>query len=129
MRSITLIALTLILLGCNDVRPPVEGRMDPYPSRQIHFATNDLRNDTAVGRPQLSRDASGLLYITVPVRSAVDKRLYVDYCVTFFDDNHDKISQTTWFTKTLEANTPDQISVNSTTPRAADFQIDFRRSR
>jgi hypothetical protein len=53
----------------------------------------------------------------------------VDYRVTFFDDNRQVINQTTWFTKTLEARTPDQISVNSTSPKATDFQVDFRYAR
>jgi hypothetical protein len=63
------------------------------------------------------------------VRSAYDRVIYVDYRVTFFDSNGEVINKTTWFSKTLEANTPDQITVNSTSPRAVDFQVDFRYSR
>src|SRR4051794_30584206 len=123
------IVLMLSMLGCDWVRPPVEGRMDPYMPKQIHFATDELRRDTAVGVPELSRDQAGLLYVTVPVRSAVDQRLYVDYRVTFFDQNRQPLNQTSWFTKTLEANTPDRITVNSTSPAAADFQVDFRYAK
>ena|SRR5438552_7548470 len=123
------IFLTLLIFGCDTVRAPIQGRNDPYDARQIHFATNELRRDTAVGRPELSRDRAGLLFVTIPIRSAIDQRLYVDYRVTFFDDNRQELSKTTWFTKTLEANTPDQITVNSTTPAAADFQVDFRYAK
>src|SRR5213078_4021088 len=98
------IPLVLAILGCDTVRAPIQGRNDPYDAKQIHFATNELRRDTAVGRPELSRDRAGLLFVTIPIRSAIDKRLYVDYRITFFDDNRQELSKTTWFTKTLEAN-------------------------
>jgi hypothetical protein len=127
MRYLSLL-LTLALCGCW-VNPPVEGRNDPYEAKQIHFEKDELRRDTAVGRPRITRDDSNLLYVTVPIRSAYDRVIYVDYRVTFFDSNGEVINKTTWFSKTLEANTPDQISVNSTSPRAVDFQVDFRYSR
>src|SRR2546430_17188490 len=102
-----LLIVVLALLGCDSVRPPIEGRNDPYDARQIHFATDELRRDTAISRPQLSRDKAGLLFVTIPIRSAVDKRLYIDYRVTFFDDNRRELSKTSWFSQTLEANTRD----------------------
>jgi hypothetical protein len=78
----------------------------------------------------VARDDSGdILHVTVPIRSAIDKRLYVDYRVSFFDRNGQLLNQTGWLTKTLEMNTPDQITVNSMSPRAADFQVDFRWAR
>ena len=65
----------------------------------------------------------------IPIRSAIDKTLYIDYRVTFLDRNGQSIETLGWFTKTFEPNTPDRIAVNSTTPRAADFQVDFRYAR
>jgi len=125
-----LISVALALLGCdNIVLPPVQGRNDPYDAKQIHFASEELRRDTAVGTPTVTRDKAGLLFVTVPIRSATDLRLYVDYRVTFFDENRQEISKTAWFSKTLEARTPDQITVNSTSPAAVDFQVDFRYSK
>jgi hypothetical protein len=118
----------MLTIGC--VKKPIQGRADPFPASQIHFASEDLRKHTAVGTPMPVRDEEGrLLYVTVPIRAATNLILYVDYRVTFFDANGQPINQTTWFTKTLEPNTPDQITVNSMTPRAADFQIDFRYAR
>ena len=67
--------------------------------------------------------------MTIPIRSAIDKTLYVDYHVTFFDRTGTPIERFGPFTKTLDPNTPDRIQVNSTTPRAADFQVDFRYAR
>src|SRR5690348_13467251 len=117
------LAFLLLVIGCG-VKAPIEGRHDPYQSAQINFASEDLRTDTAVGTPVLSRDAGGLLHIAVPIRAATDKQLYVDYRVTFFDRNGTQISQTGWIQKTLAPNVFDQITANSTSPQAADFQMD-----
>ena len=122
--------LGLMLLGCDYVRPPIQGRQDPYVPAQVHFDSERLRRDTAIGTPNVSRDEAGLLFVTVPIRSAINKTLYVDYRVTFLDRSGQVVGTRLGpFTKTLEPNTPDQIVVNSTSPRAADFQIDFRYAR
>lgn len=118
----------LLLAGCG-VRPPIEGRADPYRPAQIHFDSEQLRIDTAVGTPILARNESNVLVVTIPIRSAIDKTLYVDYRVTFFDRTGVPIERYGPFTKTLDANTPDQITVNSTSTRAADFQVDFRYAK
>ncbi len=120
--------LLAILSGC--VKAPIEGRQDPYAPSQIMFASKDLRNNTAVSAPSVSRDeAGGILHITVPIRAATNKQLYVDYRTTFFDRNNQQISQTGWTRKTLAPNVPDRIVVNSMGPTAADFQIDLRYAK
>ena len=124
------IALALVVIGCNSVKAPIEGRHDPYPAGQIHFASGVLRDNTAVGTPVASRDDTGnILYITIPIRSTSSAPMYVDYRVTFFDRNGQQLNQTGWFTRLLNPNIPDSISVNSMGPRAADFQVDFRDAR
>jgi hypothetical protein len=128
MKRLLLIPLLMIFAGCS-VNPPIEGRADPYQSAQIHFDSDELRRDTAVGSPILARDDSDLLRVTIPIRSAIDKTLYIDYRVTFFDRTGTPIEHFGPFTKTLDPNTPDRVQVNSTTPRAADFQVDFRYAR
>lgn len=116
---------TVILTGC--VKPPIESRLDPYTPSQVHFASKQLRDETAVGTPTVSRDDTGnILYVTLPVRAATNKELHVDYRVTFFDKNQQMLNQTGWFTHTFPPNIPDTITVNSLGPRAADFQVDFR---
>jgi hypothetical protein len=130
MERLLLIPLLFAFAGCNHVRPPIEGRADPYLPKQVHFDSERLRQDTAVGVPILARDQSGLLVVTVPIRSAIDKTLYVDYHVTFLDRGGVPLGGKLGpFTKTLDPNTPDSITVNSTSPQAADFQIDFRYAR
>jgi hypothetical protein len=131
MRKLLVPAALLLLMGCNNgVKAPGVGRADPYAPSQVHVADEDLRTHSAIGVPRATRDAAGnLLYITVPIRSASDLTLYVDYRVTFFDGNGQVLSQTGWMTKTLTPNTPDQITVNSLSPQAADFQVDFRYAK
>ena len=130
MKQFLVICSALLLGACsNYVHPPIEGRADPYQRAQIHFDSDALRRDTAVGTPILVHNESGMLVVTVPLRSAIDKTLYVDYRVTFLDRNGVPIENYGPFTKTLDANTPDQIQVNSTTTRAADFQVDLRYAK
>ena len=120
----------LALVGCNSVKAPIEGRQDPYAPSQVMFASKDLKNHTAVDAPRVGRDESGgILYVTLPIRAATNMQLYVDYRASFFDRNGQLINQTTWFNKTLAPNVPDQITVNSMSPRAADFQIDLRYAK
>jgi hypothetical protein len=120
--------LALVTVGC--LKAPIEGRQDPYAPSQIMFASKDLRNNTAVSTPSVARDdVGGILHITVPIRAATNKQLYIDYRTTFFDRNNQQISQTGWTRKTLAPNVPDRIVVNSMGPTAADFQIDVRYAK
>lgn len=130
MKRTLALLVPLLILGCNTVRGPIEGRADPFVPPQVTFASGDLSKSTAVGVPNLQRDDAGnLLHVTVPIRSAINKTLYVDYKVSFYDAGGGVLSETGWMTKTLEANTPDSISVNSTSDRAADFRLALRWAR
>jgi Protein of unknown function (DUF1425) len=120
----------LLIGGCNQVRPTYLGREDPYAPRQIQFASQELQDDTAIsGAPILSRDAYGYLHVQVPIRSAVDQDLHVDYQTRFFDASDQVIETTAWHTVTLPANTPDSVSDVCTSPAATDFQMNFRYAR
>jgi len=126
--NMRLAVLSLILLaaGCA-VREPIAGRADPYQRHQVNFADPDLANKTAVSPPMTER-RNGLLYVTVPVRSSVNRDLHVDYRVTFFNENGTPIEGPGLWTAgpTLIANTPSYIQFNSMTGNAADFQLDLR---
>lgn len=127
----SLIVLTsLSLAACTRTPPPPkQPRLDPYDRSQIHVDSDRLREDTAVGEPIVTRDDSGnLVHVTVPIRSTINKTLYVDYWVSFFDRNGQRLSKIQG-AKTLQANTPDSIEFNSMTPRATDFQLDLRYAR
>jgi hypothetical protein len=117
-----------LTLGCNDVPPPISGRQDPYPRMQITYASDDLRNTTAVGVPNPTRDEFGTLIVSVDIRDTTNHPFPIDYQVTWFDKNGQRLSQESWQTKTLEANVQDQILVKGP-PLAADFQFDFRDAK
>jgi hypothetical protein len=128
MKKLLPLVVLSMLAGC--VSPPIQGRADPYPPNQINFASDDLRTHTAVGAPIVNRDPQGqILFVTVPIRAATNLQLYVDYRVTFVDAYGQVVWQSGWFTKTLTPNVFDQITVNSPSPRAADFRVDFRYAK
>lgn len=120
-----------MLAGCQGVHPPLEGRADVVSlPPQITFATPDVRNAIAVGTPVVQRDDAGnLLHVTVPIRTDRPKTIYIDYRATFIDAAGATVWQSGWMPKTLEANTPDSIAINSTTDRAADFTLAIRKAR
>ena len=129
---ITLSLVFLVLTGCGGtrVRSTLEGRQDPYEASQIMFADEDLRNRTAVQAPKVARgEDGGILHVTVPIRNTSRKQFIVDYRASWFDRNGSLLNTTSWFTKTLSPKVPDQVTVNSFGPQAADFQIDFRPAK
>jgi hypothetical protein len=123
-----LILTAMLMMGCG-VKEPIYGRQDPYSPGQVNFVSEDLRTHTAVMPPVPSRDPAGLLHVTLAIRAATDRQLYVDYRARFFDREGQLITETGWISKVLAPNVPDQIVVNSITPRASDFQIDLRYTR
>lgn len=127
MKRFPMLLIAVALVGC--VKAPIEPRADPYLPAQVQMASEDLRTHTAVGQPKLSRDDAGLLHVMIPIRSASDLTIYIDYRATFLDDKGLVINQTGWLSKTLPPNTPDFIQLNSTSPRAADFQVDVKYSQ
>ena len=128
MRHLLIATTILALTGCT-VKPPIEPRADPYPSKQIHMDSEELRLDTAVDAPIFTRNESGLLVATIPIRATIDKTLYLDYRVTYFDSNRVPLSTVGPFSKKLLPNVPDRIQVTATDPKAADLQVDFYYSR
>ena len=111
------------------VNPPKLPRADVYSPQQVHVDSEELRRETAVGQASVTRDDSGnLVHVTLPIRSAINRELHIDYFVSFFDRNGQRLSKIQG-QKTLLANTPDSIEFNSMSPRATDFQVDLRYSR
>jgi hypothetical protein len=120
------IVIAALANGCNSVPPPISGRLDPYGRLQISYASDDLRNKTAVGTPKATRDEFGTLIVTVDIRNTTDRAFPIDYQVTWFDANGQSIFKESWQTMQLEANIQDQITVKSPSNLAVDFQFDFR---
>ena len=123
----TTLLLALSAAACTPrVRGPVEPREDTAGTPQITLTSRELQDRIAVSRPVVTQDEAGLLYVTVPVRNTSRRQMTIEYRVTFFDQNRVPINQTTWFPKTLPGHTPETITVNSTSNRADDFQVDIR---
>lgn len=128
--KLALLTSALLAIGCNHVNAPIEGREDPYGTPQVTFADKSLRNATAIGQPRIQRDDAGNLpFVTLPIRSAVNRTITVDYKVTWYDRGGAVVYETGWMPKTLEANTAETISANATTDRAADFRIALRMAK
>ncbi|MFT3785360.1 MAG: DUF1425 domain-containing protein [Tepidisphaeraceae bacterium] len=127
--TLMLAALSVTSVGCNNPRPPVQGRMDPFIPPQVALASKELANDILINAPTMTRDEAGILYVTLPVRSDVNQTIHIDYRPTFFDRTGRVIEQRGWSPKTLQSNVPDQISFNSTSPAAADVQIALRYAK
>jgi hypothetical protein len=122
--------LLATLYGCN-TQPPIDPRQEVYAPKQIQLADEDLRRNTRFEPPRVTRDAAGLLFVTVPMRATINETLYVQYRATWLDENGQPLkgSPTTWFDKTLNPRVFESITINSTSPRAEDFVIDVRYAR
>jgi hypothetical protein len=124
-----LCGLILLVAAAGCVKRPIEGRADRYLPKQIHFASYDLANRTALLRPIMERK-DGLLHVTVPIRAASMRDLHVDYRVRFLDERGAAIYDGGWTGGTvLESHTWSYIHANSPNAEAADFQMDFRYSQ
>lgn len=122
------------LAGCTSEPPPYrEGRAEAYGPPQVQITGLDaesLRLSTVIDRPITHRDQADLLFITVPVRNTSDRVLHVQYRYNFVDDQGRPLAENiAWNRKTLEPGATERISFNSTTSRAADFQMDLRYAR
>jgi hypothetical protein len=120
------IAGALLMLAAGCVKSPITGRADPFVSPQVNIADADLANSTAFLPPRTERK-DGLLFVTVPVRSASDYDLHVDYKYTFLNESGMPIDETGWIGgTTITRNSYTYIKFNSTSANAADFHLQLR---
>ena len=131
---VAVVGLGLLAGGCaSDVAPYREGRAERYAPPQVQISglnAEDLRQSTAIDRPSTSRDAANLLFVTVPIRNTSDQVLHIQYRYNFLDDQGRPMPENiAWNRKTLEPGSTERITFNSTSARAADFQLDLRYSR
>jgi hypothetical protein len=124
-----LIALSLLILaGCQPT--PILTRPDQYGPSQVKFIDQDLRDSTAIGQVKVTFDESKLLHVDVPIRSMTNLPLYADYRVSFVDANGMPLGPPTpWTSIRLVPNEFQNISVTSSSPRAADFRMDLQDAR
>jgi uncharacterized protein YcfL len=123
-----------VLAGCAQ-NPPAyrEGRAERYSPPQVQITgigAEDLQFSTVIDRPQTWRDPSNILYVVLPVRNTSEKVLHVQYQYNFLDAQGAPLPENiAWNRKTLEPGATERIKFNSTSPRAADFQLNLRYAR
>jgi hypothetical protein len=134
-RTIKLTALLFAILavaGCGTVElNPTPARGDRFTADHVVFSgQDDLVDHVAIGNIVRTFDSSGILHVTIPARATTPDDLYVDYRLTYFDENHNPIDvPTAWQTKTLHSNIFEYIQANASSAQARDFQLDFRTAR
>jgi hypothetical protein len=123
-----------IAAGCSSNPPPYrEGRAERYAPPQVQITGIDaagLEESILIDRPQTYRDPANLLYVTVPVRNTASQVLHVQYLYNFLDEAGRPLpANIAWNKKTLEPGSTERITFNSTSNKAADFQMDLRYAR
>ena len=116
------------LAGCmSSDLPPATPKADKFAPQQVVFSGQDLANSIAIGKIIRTFDTAGIMHLDIPLRVTSEMGLTVDYRITWFDDNRSPVDvPTAWQTKSLNPDVFEYIQANSSSPRARDFQIDFR---
>jgi uncharacterized protein YcfL len=132
--NLSLIPLLALIAGCANNPPPYrEGRAERYAPPQVQISgidAEDLKQSTAIDRPQTYRDPANLLYVTVPIRNTSDQVLHVQYRYNFLDEQGRPLpANMAWNKKTLEPGSTERVTFNSTSAKAADFQVELRYAR
>jgi uncharacterized protein YcfL len=123
----------LAAAGCKSVEPPARGRADVTDHRRVFFSKQEgekLREQTAILSENISRDQFGLVTAVVPIRSATNKTLYLEYQYEFLDNSGRRIEGPFgWTPVTLEAGSPATIQFTSISPQADDYRLTIRKAR
>jgi hypothetical protein len=133
-KTLSLLSVLAIAAGCADKQvQTARGRADTGDHYGVILSQqqkDQLRHDTAFEPERVTRDQYGLLNVTVPLRSAIQHTLYLEYQYTFFDGSGRKIEGPLgWNLVTLEAGSPGTIQFTSTSPQAANYQLNIRYQR
>lgn len=128
------VAGLLLSAGCADKQVgTARGRPEaeyPYGIVLSQQERGRLRRDTAFGPERVTRDEFGFMRITVPLRSAIQHTLYLEYQYTFFDGDGRLIEGPMgWTGVTLEAGSLGTIQFASTGNQAANYQLNIRYQR
>jgi hypothetical protein len=117
--------LALALTACTNSDM---SRSDHLAPQQVNFATQDLADSIDIGKIDRTFDSAEIMHLNIPLRvSSGLMGLSIDYRITYFDENHSPVDvPTAWQTKSLTPGIWEYIQANSASPRAKDFQIDFR---
>ncbi|HEY0008460.1 MAG TPA: DUF1425 domain-containing protein, partial [Tepidisphaeraceae bacterium] len=118
------------LVGCKSITPASRGREDITDHRGVFFDRThreQLRSSTAVLQDRVTRDQFGLLSVTIPIRSTVDRSLYLEYSYEFFDSTGKSVEGPLGPRRfTLDPGSPGTIQFSSTSNAASDYRVTVR---
>lgn len=131
LKYITLLAI--LSAGChgNDAGPTTQPAAPvSYAPQQIQFVGSGDLSQCMTFQPIMSSfDSAGLMHVTIPARLTSELGQTIEYRFTFFDDNHSPVdAPSAWMTQSLSPDVTVSIQGSSTSPRARDFQVEFRSS-
>ena len=119
------------LTGCYTDTAPIGADVDDaidYP--QITLSQRSLEAALAFQKPVVTRIDGDLLRVTVPVRARSNETLHVEYKVVWLDVSGNPVPpDLIWTPLRLEPRQPHNVVVNSTSPQATDFNMQFRWSK
>jgi uncharacterized protein YcfL len=131
-RILSATLLILVVVGCG-VQRPARGRADITDHSRIFFSKtygDQLRDSTAILEERIGYNESGLMTVSIPIRSAVDRSLYLEYQYAFLDEHGRQVEGPLgWTPVTLEAGSPGMIQFTSTTPQSRDYRVTIRFAR
>ena len=130
--KVLLVALGLLVMGVAGCESAYTGPLtvphdeyQPYPNVTVSQGT--LAAAIRMREPVVERLPSGLLAVTLPLRSASDETLHVEWRVDFLTERGVPIEpRMQWRPLRMDPRQPASISANSTSPTAEDYNIQLR---
>lgn len=117
--------------GCRSDTAPIPASNDEalsYP--QITLSQRSLQGALGFQKPVVTQTGDNLMQVTVPVRARSNQELHVEYKVVWLDASGRPVPpDLSWRPLRLEPRQPHNIIVNATSPKATDYNMQFRWSR
>jgi hypothetical protein len=133
MKSRWRVGLPLLLIataGCASPPKPDAGgapNTSADIARRVQFTDADIRDQVAIGPITLTRQASGLLRLEMPIRSTTNLALDVEWRVSWRDVNGVRLgAASAWATMAVSPDTSRSITTDSWSVRAADATVELR---
>ena len=109
--------------GCTDPNAPIEARGERYGPPWLTLGSRELRGSIVVSDANVIRDRdTGVLRVSVPVRSTHDKQQYIQYRMTFLDAAGMQINDVNG-NITIPSHGNYTVAANSTSDRAESFRL------
>ena len=130
VRSSAMAALVVAAIaGCQKpYTGPYEAQYDEYqPYPTVTLSQASLREAIRITEPRVERLSDGLLLVTLPLRSASDEPIHVEWRIEFLDKRGVPIEpRMNWRPLRLEPRQPESISAGSTSGDAENYNVQLR---